>query len=469
MRPESLRRAVKWIAVVVASTVAVAVPTFHLANSYLEQSGILELKASFVAQDAAKHIYLNEDIWQYQLIALSAVIQPPANAREANRTRIVNHLGAVVLDQGPQIERPVLTRSAPIFVEGIQVGRLEIDKSLRPLLNSAGLYSILGIMLGLAIYFTVRALPMRALDLALGELEMQNKRFDESLNSMSQGLCRFDASQKVIVANKQYRELYRLTEEQTKPGTTLRQILEYRSANGTYTGPDSTEYIERIFKNSEELQTHSDGKIIRILRHPMPDGGWLATFEDITEKRRIEQENDRNRIFLDTILDSVPAPIFVKDASQRRYILVNRAGEEFWGVSRESMIGTTSHDMFAKAEADLITAREDQLLQADQVLIDERQINTPRNGQRSIVSKRTAVRDKDGNAQYIVGVIEDVTERKRVENQISHMARHDALTGLANRTVFMEKVKEASARLRRHGEPFSVIMLDLDRDRKSVV
>jgi diguanylate cyclase (GGDEF)-like protein len=96
-------------------------------------------------------------------------------------------------------------------------------------------------------------------------------------------------------------------------------------------------------------------------------------------------------------------------------------------------------------------------------LTDELQFTTPRNGIRSIVSKRYAIRDSDGNAQYIVGVIEDVTERKRIENKISHMARHDTLTGLANRTLFMERIEEAGARLRRHGEAFCVVMLDLDR------
>jgi diguanylate cyclase (GGDEF)-like protein len=62
-----------------------------------------------------------------------------------------------------------------------------------------------------------------------------------------------------------------------------------------------------------------------------------------------------------------------------------------------------------------------------------------------------------------VAVHQDITAQKRVEAELAHMARYDALTGLANRALFLEKVDEALARLSSHGEPFSVLMLDLDR------
>jgi PAS domain S-box-containing protein len=152
----------------------------------------------------------------------------------------------------------------------------------------------------------------------LEQLHKQNLRFGAALNYMSQGLSMYDSSQRIIVANRRYCEINGLTEEQVVPGMTLRQIVQYRRINGTYDGPDPAEIISANTTMSEEIQTHNNGNVIRLLRHPMPDGGWLTTFEDITEKRKIEQENDRNRIFLDTILDNVPAPIFVKKASDRR-------------------------------------------------------------------------------------------------------------------------------------------------------
>ena len=62
-----------------------------------------------------------------------------------------------------------------------------------------------------------------------------------------------------------------------------------------------------------------------------------------------------------------------------------------------------------------------------------------------------------------VAVHQDITAQKRVEAELAHMARYDALTGLANRALFLEKVNEALARMASHGEPFTILMLDLDR------
>ena len=62
-----------------------------------------------------------------------------------------------------------------------------------------------------------------------------------------------------------------------------------------------------------------------------------------------------------------------------------------------------------------------------------------------------------------VAVHQDITAQKRVEAELAHMARYDALTGLANRALFLEKVNEALARVTSHNDPFSVLMLDLDR------
>ena len=62
-----------------------------------------------------------------------------------------------------------------------------------------------------------------------------------------------------------------------------------------------------------------------------------------------------------------------------------------------------------------------------------------------------------------VAIHQDITAQKRVEAELARMARYDALTGLANRALFMEKANEALARMREHGEEFSILMLDLDR------
>jgi diguanylate cyclase (GGDEF)-like protein len=128
---------------------------------------------------------------------------------------------------------------------------------------------------------------------AAAELGTQNLLLDTALKNMSQGLCMFDREQRLVIANARYAEMYGLTPEQVKPGTTLRQILEYRIAIGAYTGSPQDYINERIETASGNLASSrtyalADGRVFAIAHKPMADGGWVATHEDITEQRRYE-------------------------------------------------------------------------------------------------------------------------------------------------------------------------------------
>ena len=112
----------------------------------------------------------------------------------------------------------------------------------------------------------------------------------------------------------------------------------------------------------------------------------------------------------------MPVPVFVKDASERRYVLVNRAAEKFWGVPSDEMIGRTAHELFPKQDADLIAARDDELMESGELHYGEREMRTPRNGVRFASSKRLIISDRNRRPQYLIGVLEDATERRRLEH-----------------------------------------------------
>ena len=121
-------------------------------------------------------------------------------------------------------------------------------------------------------------------------LRAQNLRFDAALNHMAQGLAMFDAEQRLVVCNGIYAELYGLTPEQVRPGTTIRQLLEYRHARGVFGNVDfetfARDWLAEFSKASSRIQELADGRIISIVRRPMVDGGLVSTTEDITERRR---------------------------------------------------------------------------------------------------------------------------------------------------------------------------------------
>jgi diguanylate cyclase (GGDEF)-like protein len=128
----------------------------------------------------------------------------------------------------------------------------------------------------------------RALVESTAALKNSNARFAAALQNMSQGLCMFDSSQRILVANERYRQIYNLSEELVKPGTMLREVLAFRSTSGNYIGPAPAEYIAAQMNSSTDIEKLGNGRVILILSHPMADGCWLTTHEDITERWRNE-------------------------------------------------------------------------------------------------------------------------------------------------------------------------------------
>jgi PAS domain-containing protein len=126
------------------------------------------------------------------------------------------------------------------------------------------------------------------------DLESQNKRFDTAMNNISQGLCFFDGYQWLIVCNHRYLEMYRLPEVYMRPGTTLREIVEHRFKTGSCPEMTAEQYlawrdnVAVSSKPSDSTVKLKDWRTFAIHHEPMPDGGWVATHQDITEQRRAE-------------------------------------------------------------------------------------------------------------------------------------------------------------------------------------
>ena len=125
------------------------------------------------------------------------------------------------------------------------------------------------------------------------DLQAQNVRFDTAINNMTQGLLLFDSSQQLVVCNQRYMEMYGLSAGTVKPGCSFREIIAHRKATGSFAG-DEDEYCARILqniglRNSMVVETR-DGRSIQIVSEPLADGGWVATHEDITERRLAEEQ-----------------------------------------------------------------------------------------------------------------------------------------------------------------------------------
>ncbi|RXH10875.1 EAL domain-containing protein [Bradyrhizobium guangzhouense] len=181
--------------------------------------------------------------------------------------------------------------------------------------------------------------------------------------------------------------------------------------------------------------------------------------------KRAEQDLSRAREFLDSIIENIPIAVFAKDARDSRYILLNRAGEEYYGMPRQEMLGKTPEQIFPDDIARIVNEQDRRVVDSGTpMFLEGHLLEVGVDGPDRVVnSRKLLVRDGNGAPQYLIGVIEDVTERINNEARISHLAHHDALTDLPNRSAFNAVLAERLERAQEASASFAVLSLDLDR------
>ena len=240
-------------------------------------------------------------------------------------------------------------------------------------------------VIALTLFLIIRQITRQSRE-AQRRLEAERGRLDTALNNMIQGLVTFDASARVVTFNRRYIDMYNLSTDIVKPGCHFRDLMQHRKDSGSFAGDVDRILHHRHAKHRAwpgRSQHHAspDGRSFMAVSKPLADGGWVATTEDITERRRLEQERDRNYAFLSQIIDHIPSQITVKDVHDRRYLLVNRVAETQFGTSRDLIIGKTAIDIFSKAFADAIAADDEKALQSpDGLFKDERPWESPDDG-----------------------------------------------------------------------------------------
>ena len=154
-----------------------------------------------------------------------------------------------------------------------------------------GVGAVSVLLIAVLLFIVVRRLS-RDHEESQQQLTLEKLRLDKAINNMTQGLLLFDSSQRLVVCNYRYIEMYGLSPQVIKPGATLHEIIMHRKETGSFEG-DANEYIQAtlrdIGKEKAVVIETPDGRAVQIVNEPLADGGWVATHEDVTERRRTEQ------------------------------------------------------------------------------------------------------------------------------------------------------------------------------------
>jgi diguanylate cyclase (GGDEF)-like protein/PAS domain S-box-containing protein len=307
-------------------------------------------------------------------------------------------------------------------------------------------------------------------------LRNTNDHFDAALANMSTGLSMFDADGKLLVWNEKYIELYGMSPEVVRPGADINSIIEHRNQVGNldldadaYVG----EFRQALTDTGKSTNTSrlKDGRTVSIVNTAIAGGGWVAMHEDITDRVRHEEalfqqatELARTNLRFDAALSTMTQGLCMFD-DQKRLIVWNDRYVELYQVPPNLLKVGTPYEAIAtdrisrgvlKGETGTLTVKE-KVTELTGLSTDSSRIDELADGRFVLLTRQPM------ESGGWLSIIEDITERRRAEAEIVYLARHDVLTGLANRAEYNAKLTEASKHLKRSGGSVTVMMLDLDK------
>lgn len=260
----------------------------------------------------------------------------------------------------------------------------------------------------------------RQLESIIDELKEQALRYETAIDNISQGVCFFDGDQRLILCNRRYAEIYRLNPEDVRPGTTLDKISALHFAIGS--SPMATaDYLRwcasinsgGIAKTwTAELK---DGRAIHICHQPLPDGGWVATHEDVTGINA-KRDAKKELMSLQTLIDWVPDYLWVKDLDSR-FVVSNRALAADCGRPNPGdMIGLSDFDLHAPELAKNFRAEELSILKSGQPVVDQEEyVLDSAGGKKWLSSTKVPLRNERNEIFGLVGIARNITERKKAD------------------------------------------------------
>jgi diguanylate cyclase (GGDEF)-like protein len=330
----SLKGVVTAIGATVAIVTAISLPAAYFVAGYSSLSQRLAFEAELNAGYLAKYITRHGTLWRFQSVRIAELLSQTDAADSNFKKRVVDSANGTVFDAGDPAAVPALARRKSVLVGGSAVAYIELEASLRPVLQQSLVVALFSGLLGLGIFFALRIFPLRVLDRTLEELKRSNgalaqtnERFKAALTHMSHGLSMFDAEGRLVVSNDRYTEMYEISPDDVKTGSSFLEFLKYRALQG-YVEGDPLIHHEKLQENLKlvepqaRLLSAGSGRSIAVISNPLPNGGWVSTHEDITEK--LATQAKISHMALHDALTNLPNRVLLRQRMEAHLGLLGR-------------------------------------------------------------------------------------------------------------------------------------------------
>jgi len=291
-----------------------------------------------------------------------------------------------------------------------------------------------------------------------------------TLESIDQGVSMVDAELRVVAFNRRFLELLQFPPGRFRPGMSFEEFIRYNAERGEY-GPGNVDaQVQERMQRARCFQAHHfervrpDGTVIEVRGKPLPDGGFVTTYTDVTERKRVEaallESESRFRDFAESAADW-----FWETDAEHRFTHISDGLERNTGINPETLIGRTHSEAFAGHGEDREKWEQHwRDLEARCSFGDfEFAVHPPAGGTRMVSVSGKPVFDAEGTFRGYRGAGRDVTEAHRLSAKLRHQATHDALTGLVNRGEFERRLERVLRSTVEDGGVHALCYLDLDQ------
>ncbi len=295
VRGKSISRFIGLLAGVLALIISVVPPLAWFTLSYERLVVDLKKEAEIGARMVTELVAGNATLWHFDETRLDHILKSLETGRIPEHRRIYGPQGTVAEVLSAELPSPVRSESFPIWDAGNPIGRMEVSRSMRPLIRDAAILGALSTLVagGALMLFLLYSLP--ALRKALDSLSEEKERAQVTLQSIADGVITTGADGKILLMNDAAESItgWPRTEAVGKP---LREVLPLRDAEGIPVSPsDLPTRGHGILVSPRDGKRLIDAAEAPILVRKEGSIGSVVVFRDVTEKGRMEEEILRGR------------------------------------------------------------------------------------------------------------------------------------------------------------------------------
>jgi len=417
-----------WLAGVVALLVVCLPPLSYGIFSYQYLQGSVTTEAEINSRIITNFINANPLLWQYEQLRLEELLARRPDSGEKESRRLLDLQGRLIAASDSPLPPPLFKTTHDVMDAGQAVARLEIARSLQPLLLKTGVAALIGLFLGVALFIPLRILPIRALKKAEKEREQYFSFFRISGDLM----CIADPHGSFLKTNPAFKKTLGYSEEEliSKP------ILEFVHPDDRQAALDEIERQQRS-GSTDSIKIRylcKDGSIKWLswrINVGKEDRIIYATARDITERKKAEEALMHSEAQLRTIFETSRAGIIMV-GPQGTILLANNSMAEMFGVSLNQLIGSPYADNLHPDERRHGENLMFKLIQGEIQEVSVERLYSRADGSNFwgfLSAKR--MENHDGSLNALVGIIADITEQKTLREQLSHAQKIESIGLLA--------------------------------------